>query len=404
MNFKKGYWLLVSMIIMLSACSPKTLTPKKPTVPKPIEKEQPAEKKPVKKFSQANISLLVPFQLDEINLKTATKSDIEKFAMPIDFYQGFKLGIDSAAASGLNFKLNVFDTEDDNAHIASLFKNERFKTSNLIVGPVFPDGLKFIANYAKENNVLVVSPLAASNPADFNNPNLISIVNNISLHAKTVASYITRNFNPGNSIVVLINPKKTDDEAFAAPLRETIKQNGKFLVQEYASAFAFETKMQKGKRYAVVVTSADRAFVQPTIDKLFRLKNNPNGAYDINLFGHPNWMKQNYPTDKMQALNTIISSSYKIDYKNAGVVAFIKKYRFNFGFEPGEYAFKGFDVGFYFGKLISEHGEDYRNYLTKMKYKGLHNNFSFVFDDKYGYVNSSLTLLRFRNFALEPVN
>ncbi|MCX2432419.1 ABC transporter substrate-binding protein [Pedobacter sp. GR22-10] len=403
MNLKRNYWFLMLLAMIFVACSPKVRTTKKDTA-KPKEKEKQEEKKPAKKFTQASVSLLVPFKLDELNLKTATKADIEKFAMPIDFYQGFKLGLDSAAASGLNFKLNVFDTQDDNAHISVLYKNERFKQSNLIIGPVFPDGLKHISAYSKENDATIVSPLAATNPAEFNNPNLVSIMNNIELHGQRIATYIVKNFNPSNTIVVIINPKKTDDEAFAAPVRDYLKTNGKFVVQEYASVFTFETKMQKGKHYAVVVTSSDRAFVQPTIDKLYKLKNLASGGYVINLFGHPNWVKQNYPTDKIQALNTIISSSYKIDYKNTAVIGFIKKYRYRYGFEPGEYAFKGFDVGYYFGKLLSNHGEDYREYLTKDKYKGLHNTFSFIHDEKLGYINTSLMLLKYKNFALEIVD
>lgn len=403
MNLKRNYWFWMLLVMIFVACSPKIRTTKK-DASKPKDKEKSEEKRPAKKFSQANVSLLVPFKLNELNLKTATKADVEKFAMPIDFYQGFKLGLDSAAASGLNFKLSVFDTQDNNAHISVLYKNEQFKQSNLIIGPVFPDGLRHISAYSKQNDATIVSPLAATNPAEFNNPNLVSIVNNIELHGQRIASYITKNFNPSNTIVVIINPKKTDDEAFAAPVRDYLKKNGKFLVQEYASAFTFETKMQKGKHYAVVVTSSDRAFVLPTIDKLYKLKNLASGGYVINLFGHPNWVKQNYPTDKIQALNTIISSSYKIDYKNTAVIAFIKKYRYRYGFEPGEYAFKGFDVGYYFGKLLSNHGEEYREYITKDRYKGLHNTFSFIHDEKLGYINTSLMLLKYKNFALETID
>ncbi|RDC54216.1 amino acid ABC transporter substrate-binding protein [Pedobacter chinensis] len=402
MNFKRIYWILVLFTLVLGACSPKIRTPKTETA-KPEEKEKPVEKKATKKFNQAGISLLIPFKLNELNLKTATKSDIEKYAMPIDFYQGFKLGLDSAATSGQNFKLSVFDTQDDHAHISLLYKNDRFRQSDLIVGPVFPDGQKFISNYAKENNLTIVSPLAASSPAEFNNPNLISIVNNIDLHGEKIAAYIAKNYNTASTIVVLINPKKTEDEQFASPIRSYLQRNTGFIVQEYASAYTFETKMIKGKQYAVVITSSDRAFVLPTIEKLFKLKNLPSGGYNINLFGHPNWVKQNYPTEKVQALNTIISSSYKIDYKSADVITFIKKYRYKYGFEPGEYAYKGFDVGFYFGRLLSLYGEDYRDYITKDKYKGLHNNFSFIHDEKLGYINTSLMLLKYKNFALNIV-
>ncbi|PWS26722.1 amino acid ABC transporter substrate-binding protein [Pedobacter yonginense] len=404
MRFKNTAWFFVLAILVLAACSPKVRTVKREEE-KPIEKEKPAEKKPIKRFSQANISLLIPFKLNEINLKTATKAEVEKYAMPIDFYQGFKLGLDSVAASGLNFKLNVFDTQDDNAHIASLYSNDRFRKSNLIVGPVFPEGVKYISNYSKLNNAVVVSPLAASHPSEFDNPNLVSVVNNIDLHGKKIATYIAKNYSPTNTIIVLINPKKTEDEQFAAPIRNYFSNQSstKFVVQEYASAFTFETKMIKGKQYLVIVTSSDRAFVSPTIDKLYKLKNLPTGGYNINLFGHPNWVKQNYPTDKLQGMNTIISSSFKVDYRTPAVVSFIKKYRAKYGFEPGEFAFKGFDVGYYFGKLLSNYGEDYLNYITKEKYKGLQNSFSFIHDEKLGYINTSLMLLRYKNFALNVV-
>ncbi|RZL53465.1 MAG: amino acid ABC transporter substrate-binding protein, partial [Pedobacter sp.] len=118
---------------------------------------------------------------------------------------------------------------------------------------------------------------------------------------------------------------------------------------------------------------------------------------------HPLWSKQNYPTDKLQDLNTIISSSYKVDYKSSNVISFVKKYRSRYGFEPGEYAFKGFDVAYFFGKVLASYGEDYLEYLTKEKYKGLQNNFTFIHDEQYGYINTSLMLLRYKNFALNII-
>lgn len=404
MNFRNSFWIFVLLTLILGACSPKIRKVKK-VIPKPDEKVKPIEKeKPVKRFTQAKISLLIPFQLNKLNLKTATKAEIQKYAMPIDFYQGFTLGIDSAASSGLNFKLNVYDTEDNNNQITLAYKTKWLKESNLIVGPVFPEGVKYISNYSKENNIPIISPLAASHPADFNNPNLISIVNNIDLHAKSIVAYINKKYNPLNTIVVIINPKKDEDEQFASPIREYFTGlKSKFLLQEYASTNIFEKRMIKGKQYVVIVTSADRQFVNDAIDKLYKLKNLKTGGYSINLFGHPTWAKQNYATEKLQALNTIITSSYKIDYKNSDVVNFIKKYRSKYGFEPSEYAFKGFDIGFYFGDLISKYGEDYLAYLTKVKYKGLHNSFSFMHDDKFGYINTAVFLLRYSNFALNVV-
>lgn len=392
------YWIIILSALLLSACSPKIRTEtRKPEPPKQVEKIE----KPAEKFKQATISLLVPFRLNEIKLKSATKADVEKAAMAIDFYQGFKLGIDSAAMLGQNFKLKVYDTQDNNTQIAALIDNGIMAGSNLIVGPVFPDGLRYITNYSISRNIPVVNPLAATQPSEFRNPNLISIVNNIDLHAEKMGNYISKNFNPATTIVVLINPKGASDEVLAKPLRAYFTDAKKgFTFQEYASVFTMETKIVKGKQYVVMLSSADKKFVVPTLDKLMKLKKT---GLSISLFGHPDWIKQNYNTDQLQAFNTIISSSYKVDYTRSDVNRFIRKYRTLFNFEPGEYAFKGFDAGYYFGRLLALYGDEYMKYLTKEKYKGLHNSFHFVHDHESGYVNTSLMLLRYKNFALNIV-
>lgn len=402
---KSGLKFLLFLSLVIFGCTPKVITV---PVKKPVAVNAPPPVKidrPEKKFTTANISLLIPFKLNQFNLRTATKAEVEKFDMAIDFYQGIKLGIDSAAALGLNFNLNVLDTRDDNSQMAALLKKESLKNSNVIIGPVFPEGVKYMTNYAITNDIPVVSPLAASKPSDFNNPKLISIVNNINQHGIKIADYIADHYQSANTIVVLINPKKAADEQFATPLKNHFKEKyPAFLVQEFSSGYAFETRMVKGKRYAVIICSADVKFAAPTLDKLFKLKNLKTGGYDLNLFGHPNWIKQNYNINQLQDLNTIISTSYYIDYKSAAVISFIKKYRSTFNYEPSEYSFKGFDIGFYLGKMLARHGANYLDFLTKEKYKGLHNSFEFDFNPQYGYFNKQLMLLQYKNLTLNKID
>lgn len=392
-------------LLILASCSPKLV----PKINKPVKETtavagKVVEKKPVKKFTQGEISLLIPFKLNQINLRTATKAQLDRTDMAIDFYQGIKLGIDSAAALGLNFKLNVFDTRDDNVQLATLIKKESLKNTNLIIGPVFPEGIKYISNYTVSNDLAIVSPLAASKPSEFSNPKLISIVNDIDQHGIKIADYIASHYQSSNTIIVLINTKKTAEEQFASPIRAQLKQkHPNFIVQEYASAFAFETRMIQSKKYAVIICSSEVGFVNPTISKLSKLKNLKTRGYDINLFGHPNWMKQNYNVAQLSNLNAIIGSSYNIDYQSNQVISFIKKYRSKFQYEPSEYSFKGFDIGFYFGKLMAKHGADYLDFLTKEKYRGLHNNFDFAFSPEFGYYNTELILLRYKNSTLVKV-
>ena len=394
------YYLIVLVSVLFAYCSPKVVK----TVQKqsePSKKTEETVQKPVAKFSEATISLLVPFKINGLNLKTATKAEVEKSAMAIDFYQGFKLGLDSAAASGLNFKLKVFDTGDNTAKLETVIQNGSLDNSNLIVGPVYPDGLKHIRNFILSKNITLVNPLAATNPKELNNPNMITIVNNIDLHAEKIGEYIVKHNDPVKTVIVLINPKGNDDELMAVPIRKFF-DNPKysFFFQEFASVFTMDTRMIKNKKYVIILSSSEKKFVTATIDKLIKMK---NAGLSVDLYGHPDWTKQSYSADKLQALNTIVSSSYKVDYARKDVSAFIRKYRLNYRFEPGEYSYKGFDIGFYFANLMATHGKNYMQFLTKDKYRGLHNSFSFTYDPKMGYLNTSLMLLKYQNFALNVV-
>ncbi|SEB13294.1 ABC transporter substrate-binding protein [Pedobacter hartonius] len=394
------FWCVIFLSCFLLACSPKVTTQK---TPKKEEAEKPeAAVKAEKKFTEASIALLVPFNLNLASIRSGSKAEMEKSVMAIDFYQGFKMGIDSAAAAGLNFRLKVLDTRDNNDQILSLIKSGQLTGSDLIVGPVFPEGIKFITNYSVANGIPVVSPLAATHPDEFLNPNLISVVNNIDLHAEKIGNFIAKEFDPAKTIVALISTRKSADETLAIPVRSYFKKDKgtKFTFQEYSSVYALETARDPSKQYIVIMSSSDRPFVIATIDKLVKMKNN---GMQIDLFGHPNWSKQNYSTEKLQLLNTRITSSYWVDYKNPAVSSFVRKYRNLNHFEPGEYAFKGFDAGFYFGKVMAEHGANYLRYLPSEKYKGLQNSYLFKKDDQLGYINTSLFLLEYKNYALNPV-
>lgn len=396
-------WSLLFICYCLSACSARTITGKSPKKTTATQTEKSGEKAE-KRFTEANIALLLPFNLPEKqNLKSLSQAGIEKHAMALDYYQGFKMGLDSAAATGLNFHVNVVDTRDNAAQISDLIRSGRLQGNHLIVGPVFPEGIKFMTNYSIAAHVPVVSPLAASHPDEFNNPNLISIVNNIDLHAGKYGDFIRRKYDREKTVVVLINPKKSNDEIMGSPIRNYFQTgNGaSFTFQEYSSVYTMETKLIPGKQYVVLISSADRQFVVATIDKLVKMKKT---GLPVDLFGHPNWIKQNYNTDKLQLLNTRITSSYHVDYKSAEVINFIRNYRKLNQFEPSEYAFKGFDTGYYFGKLFARYGSAYLKHLSSEKYKGLQNSFSFVKDERLGYINTSLFLLEYKNYELRSLD
>ncbi|SDL96063.1 ABC-type branched-chain amino acid transport system, substrate-binding protein [Daejeonella rubra] len=398
-----NFLLILSMLILFSACSKKITAPKPVDIPSPAERDKQKEIVPVKKKTDHSIALLLPFELNSINLKTAGRKDVAKADLAIDFYQGFKLALDSLTAKGHDFNLQVFDTQNQETRVVNLAMASSVRSNDLIIGPVFPEAIKSFADFAELGETLQISPLAASMPSEFNNPGLVTVNNTIDQHGRKIAEFISMNYKPELVNLVLINTQKADDSKFSTFFKSSLTQlsGGKFRITERPTAIAIESYLDLSKNNLVIIASSDRLFLLPTIDKLYKLVNQ---RYRIELFGHPNWIKAKYLNqEKMQALKSRISTSYYVNYKAQNVKNFIARYRDEYGLEPSEYSFKGFDIGYYFGGLLEKYGKAYADHLDDSIYQGLHNNFKFSKNPKFGYINNELIMLRYNNFELQPV-
>ena len=79
----------------------------------------------------------------------------------LDFYQGFLLGLDSVKrTSGISVNVNLYNTARDTARIREIVADEAFRQSDLVVGPVYEEGLGEVVRFAEERGIPVVSPLA----------------------------------------------------------------------------------------------------------------------------------------------------------------------------------------------------------------------------------------------------
>ena len=398
-----NFRILLCMLIFLSACSKKVIPPKPIEKPAPIEIVVSEVEQPAKENIDHSILLLLPFQLNTINLKTSQKGDLNKAELAIDFYQGFKLGLDSLSSGGHNYNLQVFDTQNHETRIVNLAMSGSVKNQDLIVGPIFPEGIRTFSEFSDLGKILQVSPLAASKPSEFNDPDLVSINNSIDQHGLKIAEFINKQYKPEDVQIVLINTQKTLDASYSGFIKRYLNElsGSGFWVIERPNFIGIEGYLSSTKNNLVLITSTDRAFLLPAIDKLYNLKHK---KFRIELFGHPDWMKASYLNpEKMQALNARISASYFVNYNAQNVKNFVARYRDEFGMEPSEYAFKGFDTAYYFGTLIEKYDRQYPDHLVKEIYKGLHNEYLFVKDLKYGYRNTSLMLLRYQNFELQLV-
>lgn len=393
-------FLAAVFFALLSACSPKVAPPvRHPDKPgeTPGLGQKPLELKP----RVNSIALILPFYSDTFTPQ-ATLKDVSRSALAIDYYQGFKLALDSLVKLGYHFRLEVFDGQNDEIKIANLARAGSVMNNDLIIGPVFPDNIKIFSELATFGNQLQVSPLAATMPSQFNNSRLVTINNTIDQHGKKVAEYVTKHYTAANSHIILINTRSSDSEKFAAPVKRYLNTlSGKSLkVTEVTNSKGIEKILSKSKRNVVIVAAEEQSFIVPTVNRLATLST--AGSYKIDVFGHPNWNRATVDIDQLQQLNTRITSSYTIDYESAPVKQFVSGYHAAYSLDPSEYSFKGFDTGYYFGRLLGEFGKDYKSHLTEA-YEGLHNNLRFSYDASAGFKNTEIKMLQYKGYELQVV-
>ena len=79
----------------------------------------------------------------------------------LEFYQGFLLGLDSVKTkSGYSVNVCLYNTARDAEKIREITESDAFRNTDLIIGPVYEEGLYPVIRFAEEHNVPVVSPLA----------------------------------------------------------------------------------------------------------------------------------------------------------------------------------------------------------------------------------------------------
>ncbi|MEO7214052.1 ABC transporter substrate-binding protein [Mucilaginibacter sp.] len=400
-------WFIVLVALLVGACSPKVRTvpvATKPVAEKPVAKPEkaPAKPKPVEAKSSV-VSLILPLSLDKLAPgQSYSSADLKKANMSVEYYQGFKLALDSVATDGANFKLQVYDSKDD-AAIHSLGLNPQVKNGDLIVGPIFPEDIRLFAAMFQYSRKPLVSPLSPASPTLFNNQNLVTMTPPLEYHAKSAATYIVTKLKPKK--VYILNSGFSDEKLYTAPFKRTIDSLSKRKIQVVpftvvrGNLTPLVAQLNNKEQSVFLVPSTKQAFLMVTLKSLDTLSR----KFPVTVFGHPNWEKFAFlKANLLQRLKTHITSTDKVDYKSPETNAFIRMYRRVYRTDPTDFAIKGFDEGLYFGQLLARDDDSYRR-VEQNDFTGLHNSFHFEKKPGQGWINTHVNILRYENFELKPV-
>ena len=403
-------WLVVFLALIIGACSPRLRPAPQPPVktktekPPVITNEKPPVKSDVSDARVSVISMILPLGLDHAVFKQAySPADLKKANMSVEYYQGFKLALDSLTGIGANYKLQVFDSKDDAAQAHSLANNPQIRDGDLIVGPIFPEDVKAFTSVLNAARKPIVSPLSPASPATFKNQNLVTMTPPLEYHAKGAATYIVNRVKPKK--VFILNSGFSDEKLYTTPFKRTVDSLSKRKIQVVNTTIVrgnltpLIPQLNNKEQNIFIVPSTKQAFLLVILHSLDTLSR----KYPVTVFGHPNWEKFRFlKASQLQRLKTHITSTDKVNYKSGQTNMFLRSYRQAYHTEPTDFAIKGFDQGMYFGEMLAKDKESLKKPEQK-DYTGIHNSFHFIKKTGQGWINTHVDILRYENFDLKKV-
>lgn len=374
------------------------------------------------------VALLLPFYLDENSERSYIDSSEvddygekimevinrdEKWVYPgstyfIDFMLGVKLALDSLQKEGISVELFCFDTEADTSVVKEIVEMDDLSGMDLIIGPVYQYNLSIVALYAMSLRIPLVSPLSSKGNLTESNPYIFQIVPSIDAEFEKLASYVS-NYHDNNIVLIHSGDLREEDNIltlkrnlfryfayrtfFDEVIFKEIVYNEDFTVNDTINSV--EHSLSKQVENLIIVPSGQEAFVSEILARLHTFSE----EYSITVLGYPTWMKfRNIELKYFYDLRVQIFTPFFIDYDNYRVKNFLRKYKHNFNTEPGQfsYAWKGYDIAYYFISGLSRYGDHFIRCHKVYKPQLLEADFEFKRVNSHGgYANNHFRMLKF---------
>lgn len=367
-----------------------------------------------KAFSQQlKIALLLPFSIEDNHARAKldsaamannpdrviTTEMLPRTIFALEFYEGFLLAVDSLKKAGLSVSIYPYDTERDVAKIAKILGRPEFKEMDLIIGPFFSEGLDKVNKFSEANGIKLVSPVITNNKALENNPFAFEVLPNDSLGVVAMVKFISK---VQKKKVILVKASSYHDTTiynlFKKQLDHTIGSGYKTFVYK-GSYTGISHLLDDSAENIVIVPSTDEVALMGLFAKL----NIDSKKYKIKLMGLPGFASfKSIDQQYMHNLEVHYYTPFFSDYESPVIRSFVSKFQNKFGAPPQDFqkegfnfAFLGYDIGFYFLSEMGSKGKSFEN-CPASTVKPLHMVFDFARKNSQGgFLNRGVQILEF---------
>lgn len=358
--------------------------------------------------SEYHVAVMLPFLQDELEPET----NLHERYFVLDIYEGMKIAQQELEEQGIQLRLHAYDTRRDSLTTRRLLNSREMLDMDLIVGPLYPGPIRVASEFALNQGINMVNPLSTNPEVVRNNPYSFLFKPSLATQGRKAAAFAAKTFDEKTAMVIF-GPKERDS-IMAYSYKQEIEEAG-FTVRQMAKIPAGEEnmirtmlvpedeeEMKEGARLHrnsighVFVASEDELIVANALTALM------SRGDRLPMIGHESWLRKNFVSfEQLERLGVYFVAPEFIDYSSEGFTSFRQKYIARVNNMPSRFAYIGYDLLMYFGKMMDEHGTLFQKEMQQDPFrKGvLSAGFSYLGSND----NQSVPVVKFRDSALEIV-
>jgi LysM repeat protein len=403
-----------------------------------------------------NVALMLPLFLESADsVFKAKESDysnltnLNSFRF-LPFYSGFLMAVDSMKNQGLNINLFVYDVDNTEQKVNAVLNKSELGRMDLIVGPLYALSFTQVASFAKNHKIPIINPLSTREEIIQNNPYVFKLKPSTDVQTDLLLDHILRKYSKSNVVLIRhnkyqfqepvsflrnnlnsrradrvgipnsqvikimsqgnkrnlftenkmidfekINRSPKDTTYFSNYIKEAIYVND--------STIGLKMSLSLARHNLVIAFSEDIVFSKQILSQLNKLSQD----YDITLFGVPEWHAYaDLESSHLLNLSLHSFSGSLVDYKDEHTKKWVEQYRQKFNSDPtvSNYAFDGFDTGWYFMNALNRFGKNFYHCLDDLKIPLIQSRFQFEHTNPNGYRNVYWNLGKFEDHQFKKVN
>jgi len=313
-----------------------------------------------------NFGILLPLDIETLD---PDKSRKNQYA--VDIYQGMKMAKSTLLKEGIIINLFAYDVANNADDMLELVNNESFKKMDLLVGPLYAETNKVATAYCETFQIPIINPMS-NNRKILDDYDLSFLAQpSAEMQAIKASDFVRKQAFMGRNTAIYYTDSP-NDSVMAATYRQEMQRVGYEIIKfEKILPYSDDigSKLPLNKVSHIFMATSDKKAGLSMITALNKKEYMSPLITTAEAFNYTNLSNGTLSGREVYCLDPEF-----VDLEKPEVDVFRKDYLAKYGIIPSYYAFHGYDLALFWGRILGRNGSDIRKGLnSRESYKDIYN-------------------------------